>query len=280
MIASFAAEWRKLSRRPAVWVLAGILIAIPVLVYAFSWIQYTFPSANFKPDTGLTAAQLKTTLYPANFARQMVEGLALIGGALTLVMGALVVGSEYGWGTLKTVYTQRPARLQALAGQMGAVTAINTVLVVTLYAVAALSSWIIVTADGHPAVWPAAIDIVKAMGATFLIFECWTFFGMAMAYLFRQSALAIGLGMAYMLAVEGILFRALSAFNISWITTIEKFFVGQNANALASSFGQAFPVRGATAPLVSAEQAVVVIALYGLAFVAGAVALVRLRDVT
>ena len=280
MIASFTAEWRKLSRRPAVWMLAGILLAIPVLVYTFSWIQYTFPSASFKPDTGLTAAQLKTTLYPANFARQIVEGMALIGGALSLVMGALVVGSEYGWGTLKTVFTQRPGRLQALGGQLAAVSAINVVLVVALYAIAALASWVIVTADGHAAIWPAATDILRAMGVTWLIFECWTFFGMVVAYLFRQSALAIGLGMAYMLAVEGILFRALSAFNISWITTIEKFFVGQNANALASSFGQAFPVRGATAPLVSAEQAMIVITLYGLAFVAGAVALVRLRDVT
>jgi ABC-type transport system involved in multi-copper enzyme maturation permease subunit len=280
MIASFTAEWRKLSRRPAVWVLGGILLAIPVLVYTFSWIQYTFPSASFRPDTGLTAAQLKTTLYPANFARQMVEGLAVVGSALMLVMGALIVGSEYGWATLKTVFTQRPGRLQILAGQLGAATAINVVLVVALYALAALSSWIIVTADGNPAVWPAALDIVKAMGATFLIFECWTLFGMTIAYLFRQSALAIGLGMAYMLAVEGILFRALSAFNIGWITTIEKFFVGQNANALATSFGQALPVRAASAPLVSAEQAVIVIILYALVFVAGAAALVRLRDVT
>ncbi len=253
-------------------------VAIPALVYAFPWIQFTSPS--FKPDPGLTVAQLKATLYPGNFARQMVEGLVVIGGALTLVMGALIVGSEYGWGTLKTVYTQRRGRVQTLAGHLGAVTAINTLVVIVLYALAALSSWIIVTADGHAAVWPAAIDIVKAMGVTWLIFECWTLFGMAMAYLFRQSALAIGLGMAYMLVIEGVLFGALRAFNIGWLTTVEKFFVGQNANALALSFSQTSPARQAFVPVVSAEHAVLVVALYGLAFIAGAVALVRFRDVT
>lgn len=102
---------------------------------------------------------------------------------------------------------------------------------------------------------------------------------MAVAFLFRQSAMAIGLGLAYVLAIEGILFRALSGFNLSWLTTLEKFFVGQNANALAGSFGSALPTRGTLAPPVSAEQAVLVLAGYALAFVAVSAVAVRRRDV-
>lgn len=279
MIASFTAEWRKLIRRPAVWWLGGLVVTMLIVFYAFSWIQYT--SSTFQPDRGVTLAQLKAGLYPANFTRQIVEGLAVLGGALVLVMGALVVGSEFGWTTWKTVYTQGPGRLQALAGQVAGVSVINAVLVAVIFAVGAASSFAIATLDGHAAVWPALVDIVKAAGATWLIFECWALFGMALSYIFRQSAMAIGLGLAYMLAVEGILFRALNALHIDWITTAEKFFVGQNINALAASFGLTVQRPGpAAASLVSAEQALLVVVLYAVAFVFVAAALVRVRDVT
>ena len=224
--------------------LAGILLAALVLFgYVFQWIQYTFPSKNFHSDLGLTADQLKVALYPINFVKNALTGVAILGSILALVLGALAVGSEFGWGTIKTIYTQRPSCLQAFAGQVGAVSMIVAVLVVAFYVLAALCSWAVIAIDGKPAAWPAAIDILKALGATWLIFECWTLFGMALAFLFRQSAMAIGLGLAYVLAIEGILFRALSGFNLSWLMTVEKFFVGQNANALTGSFGTAIASR-------------------------------------
>lgn len=281
MIATFTAEWRKLIRRPALWWLGGLLLAMIVLFYAFSWIQFT--SSSFQPEKGISLAELKAGLYPANFARQIVERLGFpLGSALTLIIGALVVGGEYGWATLKTVYTQRPGRLQVLGGQFSAISAMNAVLVLLLFVIGAASSSVIVTLDGQAAVWPATSDMLKAAGATWFIFECWTFFGMAMSYLFKQSATAIGLGLAYMLAIEGILFRALRGLNLDWLTTVEKFFMGQNAGALAASFGQIVHAPGPAgpAPLVSVEQALMVLALYAVGFIAIAAALVRIRDVT
>ena len=275
MISSVKAEWRKLIRRPAIWWLGAFILAIVPLVYSFSWIQYNSPS--FHPDPGLTLAQLKAQLYPANFAATMVSGLAFIGGALMLVMGALAVGSEYGWTTFKTIYTQRPGRLQVLAGQLVAISGISVLIVVGIYALGAVSSFTIANLAGVPIVWPALADILKAAGATWLIFDVWMLLGMVMAYLFRQSALAIGLGLAYMLAIEGILFRALSGFHLSWVTTVEKFMVGQNAGALAGSF-HASGFRGPTA-LVSADHALLVVLAYALAFVILSTVLVRIRDV-
>ncbi|HET9847724.1 MAG TPA: ABC transporter permease subunit [Candidatus Dormibacteraeota bacterium] len=274
MINSLKAEWRKLIRRPAIWWLGAFILAIVPLVYTFSWIQYNSPS--FHPDSGATLAQLKAQLYPANFAATMVAGLSFIGGALMLVMGALAVGSEYGWTTFKTVYTQRPGRLQVLAGQLAAVSAISVIIVAGAFLLAALSSFTIANLAGAAIVWPALTEIVKALAATWLILEVWLLFGMVMAYLFRQSALAIGLGLAYMLAIEGILFRALSGFHLSWVTTVEKFMVGQNTGALSGSFQSGF--RGPT-PLISAEHALLVVVAYALGFVILSGILVRSRDV-
>jgi len=281
MINSFKAEWRKLRQRPAVWVLGGIMLAAIFLFgYAFSWLQLSFPSKNFHSEAGLTIAQLKTALYPINFIKNSLQGVGIVGSILTLIMGALVVGSEFGWGTVKTVYTQRPGRLQALGGQIAVVTVIAAILTVGFYAVAALASTGIALADGATITWPAAIDILKALGATWLIFESWSLFGMALAFLFRQSAMAIGIGLAYVLAIEGILFRLLGGFDAGWLTTVEKFFLGQNAGALIKSFGQPFPAPGAAAPIVTAGVAVLVLVAYSLVFAGVTSLVVRRRDVT
>ena len=275
MINSFKAEWRKLRQRPAVWWLGAFIVGLIVVAYFFSWVEYS--SSSFKPDQHISIAQLKATLYPNNFANFIVAGTAILGGALMLVMGALAVGSEYGWTTFKTIYAQRPSRLQILGGEVSAISAVNAIVVVGVYAVAAISSTVIATVAGASLTYPALLDVLKAMAATWVIFEVWTLFGMSMAYLFRQSALAIGLGLAYMLAIEGILFRFLGHLHLDWLTTIQKFMVGQNAGSLANSF----PPSGvqAAAPLVSVGQALLVIAVYAIAFVIVSSVLVRTRDV-
>jgi len=245
MINSFKAEWRKLRQRPAVWVLGGImLVALILFGYAFNWIQLSFPSAKFHPEGGLTIAQLKTALYPINFVKNSLEGVGIVGSILTLILGALVVGSEFGWGT-----------------------------------VAALASLGIALGDHATITWPATIDILKALGATWLIFEFWSLFGMTLAFLFRQSAMAIGIGLAYVLAIEGILFRLLGGFDAAWVTTVEKFFLGQNAAALIRSFGQPFPNPGQVAPIVTAGVAVLVLVIYSLVFTSVTSLVVRTRDV-
>src|SRR5882762_9404378 len=281
MINSLAADWRKLRQRPAVWILGGIMLtALLLFGYVIPWLQVAFPSANFRPDPGTTLQQMKAALYPINFLKNSLTGVGIIGGILTLILGALVAGSEFNWGTVKTVYTQGPGRLQTLAGQVGVVSVIAAIFTVAFYLVAGAASLIIALSDGSTITWPAAIDVFKALGATWLIFESWSLFGMALAFLFRQSAMAIGIGLAYVLAIEGILFRLLGGFDASWVTTVEKFFLGQNASALIKSFGQPFPSPGAAAPIVTAGVAVLVLAAYALVFTGVSSLIVRTRDVT
>ena len=42
----------------------------------------------------------------------------MFGGAIVMILGALAVGSGYGWGTWKTVYTQGPSRAAAFGGTL------------------------------------------------------------------------------------------------------------------------------------------------------------------
>jgi hypothetical protein len=64
------------------------------------------------------------------------------------------------------------------------------------------------------------------------------------------------------------------------VTTIEKFCLGQNAWALIKSFGQPFATPGATAPIVTAGVAVIVLVVYGLVFAGASSLVVRTRDVS
>src|SRR5258708_15454434 len=212
--------------------------------------------------------QMKSALYPINFVKDSLSGVGIVGSILTLILGALVAGSEFTWGTVKTVYTQRPGRLQTLAGQIGVVSVIAAIFTISFYLVAAVASVIIALGNNVTITWPAAIDILKALGATRLIFESWSLFGIALAYLFRQPAMALGLGLAYVLAVEGIVVRLLGGFNIGWVTTVEKGFLGQNANSLIQSLGQIFVAPATPAPLVSAGQAALVLSIYRAGFAA------------
>ncbi|MEO2162943.1 MAG: hypothetical protein ABGY29_10510, partial [bacterium] len=128
MGSSFRAETLKLRKRPATWVLALIW----VIVIAFSYFSTYAFVANAPPPEAVeqgpngeeippemqeqVQAQneafneaILSSLYPENLVSNvMTGGVTNIGAALLLILGALAVGSEYGWGTFKTALTQRP----------------------------------------------------------------------------------------------------------------------------------------------------------------------------
>ena len=101
-----AAELLKLLRRPATWVLLGLW---PALQLVFSTlIPYVSYRRGASYEGSPPEALLASTL-PDRLVENTLSGLPLFGGALLLTLGALLAGSEYGWGTLKTLLGQGPA---------------------------------------------------------------------------------------------------------------------------------------------------------------------------
>src|ERR1700730_15915839 len=180
MFAAFRGELFKVVRRPGVWVLVIVLLVLAILIgYAITWLIYTFPpkgdSQGLPPGTSLS--DFKVTLYPGNFVRETLGQWGVLGGVFALIVGVLMQGSEYGWGTIKTLYTQRSGRLTMLFGKVAALAVIILTMVLALFAATALSSFVIATIDGHDASFPAADVILKGIGAAFLIFGFWSVFG-------------------------------------------------------------------------------------------------------
>ncbi len=189
------------------------------------------------------------------------------------------MGSEYGWGTLKTVLSQRPGRLTAFFAKMLALGAVLVLFVLLAFVVGAICSLIVRRIQGATVDWPSLVEVLEGLGAGAVILAVWASLGVFLATLFRSTAPAIGLGLFYALALEGLIF-ALPLPNEPF-QDARRFFLGQNSGFLADSFAggylqQPFVPPG---PDVGAAQAALVLCLYLAAFLLIAAFALRQRDV-
>src|SRR5205085_5183710 len=191
------AEWLKLRKRPAIRSIGVIwLVLVLLLGYLLPYLVFKKPPPG-RAGARLASAALLPSLLPNNLAHWFVPTFSGLGGTLILILAALVGGSEFGWSTLKTILTQRPGRLSVFTGKLLALAVLLVLFVVRGYVVGAIGSLIVALFQHAPVTWPPASDLARSAGAMFLIFAAWTAFGLGLAILFRGTALAIGLGLAY-----------------------------------------------------------------------------------
>src|SRR5262249_24375150 len=134
------------------------------------------------------------------------------------------------------------------------------VMALSLFAVDAASSYGIALIDQHTITWPAAQDLIKGIAAAWLILYFLAVFGFGLATAFRGSALAIGLGLAYALVIENLLFGLLVNLGDTF-NHIQEWFPIANATYMQQTFGavRAAAAAGAAAPPVDGTHAAVVL---------------------
>lgn len=285
MVAAIRGEMFKVVRRPAVWVCVIVLVVLATLIgYVLFGFIYSHPPKG--SSTGLpkgeTLSIFLVTLYPINFIRETLSTWGDLGGVFALIIGVLVQGSEFGWGTVKTLYTQRSGRLTMLAGKLVALAVVVLVMVVLLFAAAAAASFLIASLEGADTSFPPAAVIAKGIGACLLIYGFWALLGLVLATVFRQSAMAIGIGLAYALVIERLIFGLLSLIGENIINPIHQWFPIANTGYLVNSFG-AVRIRGintSTSPYGDATHAVTMLLVYVVAFIAVTAWFSRTRDIT
>jgi ABC-2 type transport system permease protein len=289
MLASLGAELLKLRKRPSTWVLGCIWLAVTILFnYTLAYALLSnappptvpdgTPRAQREQQVAFREEQLEF-LYPENLVSNLAPGFANLGAPIALILGALAVGSEYGWTTFKTVLTQRPGRSALFFGKLLALGILLALLVILTFASSAASGYIIAGLENAPAGWPAAGELVRALGAGGLILAVWAALGVLLATLLRSTALSIGIGLVYSLVLETIIF-SLPIPNEAFRNARE-FFPGQNSTFLADSFsGQPQAGFAPPEPPVEASQAALVLIAYAAAFVLIAAFVFRSRDVT
>ena len=272
--AAVAFEWRKLRHRPALLVMTAILlVSIVLFSYLLPYAQYlnprlATPGSVIHPSFFMPFQFLHTTI-------ALIPTFSLI----ALITGALAAGSEYGYGTWKSIFTQGPSRTTSFLGGFLALCWIMLLLAVLTFITGAICALGFALAFGRGASdWPAALTIAQAIASTWLIFTTFAAFGVALAHFFRQAAAAIGAGIAYLIIVEGLIVHYLLGVNPILDNVLQQL-PAVNSNSLVAAFAPNAIGNQALAASVNAVHAVFILALYVVIFLLASASLLRRRDV-
>lgn len=273
------AELLKLYKRPAPWVIAGLVLYFAVFrYYVIEYITYRFVQAGIFLPQIPPQTQLRQML-PESFLKNVMESLWYYGEMLAIILGALATGNEYGWGTLKTILTQRPSRRSIYLGLVLALAVVVALMVMAAFAAVSGTSLLIAIVEDAKISWPPAFQIAAALGAGWLILSLWTAMGMVLATLFRSPAVAIGVGIGWVELIEGNLINLFS-LQFHWIDAVQEWLPWANARTLAAHWGQPGVSDAASILLpVSGRQFVWMPEVYLIAAVLLGILIFRRRDV-
>ncbi|MDQ6525786.1 ABC transporter permease [Nocardioides sp. LHD-245] len=280
-VRSTRAELMRLRAWPAVWITLGAWLVLSVMFgYLFTYLSYTSGDPGFA-DEGTTQAQQLARMMPDAVPNVFLQGMPMFGGALMMVLGALVAGNGYGWGTWKTLFSQGVRRTPALLGSVAALTAVVVGTLVVTFGLDLGISLVIAASESQDVVMPSLGSVGEAAGAGFLVLEMWALLGFLLGTLARGPALSVGLGLVWALVVENLL-RGVGQL-LGWVESLTEVLPGTSAGSLIGAVIGIDPTSGDQTPgvldTVPADRAAITVAVYVVLAVVTSIALVRRRDV-
>lgn len=278
---STRAELLRLRRWPAVWATLGAWTALALMFgYVFGYLSYKTGDTSFSNE-GQTMASILHDLMPVAIPDVLLRGMPMFGGALMMVLGALVAGSGYGWGTWKTVFTQGPSRTASLLGSLAAITIVvlgTVLLTLTVYTGVSVA---IAISESQDLVWPSAGSVLQSLLAGLLVLEMWALAGFALGTVSRGPALSVGLGLVWALVVENLL-RGVGSL-LGPVEAITHVLPGTAAGSLVGALVGVGTDGGDTTPgvvdSISGTQATWTVLAYVVVLPLLSLALTRRRDV-
>lgn len=273
---STRAELLRLRRWPAVWITVGAWVALALTFgYVFDYVSYVTGTESFATE-GAAREALLVGLLPQGVPDVLVQGMPMFGGALAMVLGALVAGNGFGWGTWKTAFTQGPSRIAVVGGSLTALSVFVVLIVaVTLALFVAVSSGIALT-EGEAISWPTAGDLARAVGGGLLVLGMWALLGYAVGIIARGPALAVGLGLVWALVVENLLRGVGSLLDV--VEQVTHFLPGTAAGSLVGSLTGAGSGTPGVLDVIPGDQALLTVAAYIVGLTAVVLTVMRRRD--
>jgi ABC-type transport system involved in multi-copper enzyme maturation permease subunit len=273
MIRNMAFEWLKLTRR---WMPRVLVVMVAGLTTVAFWGQATRSAdrANLLMPRGWLVALILCSFFAPFFWP---------------VLGGSWAGNEYGWGTMRTILTRRPYRIeQVISALLVLFLGLAVALLVLLLVASGAGLVIAVLTNNH--VFTSGVlngDFVALLVKGFLIAwyvsAFYLFLAYATATLFRSAAVGIGFGIGATFA-QFILFRIFDGLGGVWKTIAEHFPV-QYANNLITEVVGGGLVAGSNIGRVdpgspSVSDSLVWLTLYAAVLMAITLYAVRVRDVT
>jgi len=280
MIGVLRAELLSTRKRPGTWIIGGAWVSlaigfgmlVPYIVYLALQGKPVAPGSS-------DPKQLLAGVLPAQLVSSSVGLYPLFGSALMLIFGAVLVGGDYRWGTLGTLFVQRPGRVGAMLAKTAAIAVALLCLTVVVVAAAAGTSALIAMLADRPAVWPGASQLLEGIGAAWLVSMAAASLGIFLAVLFRNTGAAIGVGLVWLLALENLISGV--AGTLPALKSVQRLLIGPSGGSLATALGSPTQGHGGLPGVVVVSgpaPAIVVLSGYVVVFVGLATLLVSRRD--
>jgi ABC-2 type transport system permease protein len=278
---STRAELLRLRKWPAVWVTIGAWLTMNAMFgYVFNYVTYASGESSFSTE-GESRGELLAGLLPTGLPDTLAQGMPMFGGAIMMVLGAIIAGNGYGWGTWKTVLTQGPSRTSTLLGSLFATTALVGGVVAATLVGDYLMSLGIALGESQSTALPALGDTAQAVGVAFLVMEMWALAGYLLGTVARGPAVSVGLGLVWALVVENLL-RGVGS-SLSWVESFTHVLPGTSAGSLVGQMVGIEPGTPDATPglldTLSFDQALLTVAAYVVVLPLTTWWLVRRRDV-
>jgi hypothetical protein len=240
--------------------MAGFAALISVFIYTAAKTGPTVPTAPGQATGFASVAQIAS---PGGF----VAPLSVIGrpaGVIILALWAIAVATDYSTGLIRIVVQAYPKRLSLLAGKIAAL-AVFTILAATIaYLVMIFCARPLARLEGI-SVDQWHTDFASHFFKSYLDFTVamlvWGLIGLMLAVLTRSSAMAIGIGIGFLLVVESLI--AIVAANAA------KYLPGGTLTTLIQGGTEGFPWAAAAG----------VVVLYGVIAAVVSLLVFRARDI-
>lgn len=277
LMASTRAEFLRLRKWPAYWIVLGVWILLNLtFAYLFNYLAYTTGDSSGM-GSGQPREVLLQLMLPAAVPEVFTQGMAMFGGALMLVLGALATGSGYGWGSWKTVLTQGPSRSAAVGGVVVSLGVTVVALVCAAFVIDTGVAALIATTQSESLALPSLGKIALGIVSGSVILGMWTLAGAVIGVIARGPALAVGLGLVWVLVVENLLRGVAAIFDP--IKPITDYLPGTAAGSLAGSLrSTGGPATPGVLDILTRNQSLIALTAYMIVFAGGTIWLIRRRD--
>jgi ABC-2 type transport system permease protein len=272
MLPLLRSELFRLRRRWMATVLLLIVVLGVAAVYTILWLVYANSSSrqeqiDLARDLGVRSVP-DVGMDIANFLASIV----------TVIMAASIIGTEFGWGTIRALLPRARSRVALIAAKLVTLVLFDVLLVLAGFLTATIFSTVIANIEGldtslGSGFWGDAVQSLAINLFVLLPFSALAFF---IAVLTRSNAAGIAIGLAILLA-EGIIISILEALSdsLDWIGDL------LFSNNMAAILDENNPGGGGSGrDLPEPGQAIAVLIVWIVLLVGGSIWTFRRRDVT
>lgn len=289
MLQLLRSELYRLTRRWMPWIMLGLIFVSAFVFYFLIWVSINAQLQAVKSGTipappGGTAPLEQTLrqIAPDRVAQLGVGVVAGLGSVMLIVFAASHVGTEFGWGTFRTLLAHGASRTGFLVSKaLSLVLYAFVFMVVGTIAAIAASYTVSAVAGISPGSGVDVVEVARVAAKSGYTFLPYMALAVAIAVWSKSAGAGIASGLVVYFA-EGIVAGILVSLNKDY-AQIVNWGLSRNASALTrTATGQGGPATQdpTASTLPDPTQAAVVLAVYCVIFLALAYWRLRSRDVT